>query len=55
MGKVHYLWVDWMKVLAMYFIIAGHLFVPGYKYIYVFSVPSFFILSGVLKAEPWEL
>lgn len=45
-----------MKVLAMYLIIAGHSFVPGYPYIYVFSVPSFFILSGFLfKREPWNV
>ena len=42
-------WIDWMKTLAMYFIIAGHCWVPGNKYIYVFSVPCFFILSGFLS------
>lgn len=26
-------WIDWMKTLAMYFIIAGHCWVPGNKYI----------------------
>ena len=41
-------WLDWMKTLAMFFIIAGHCCVSGYKYIYVFSVPCFFILSGFL-------
>ena len=45
-----------MKVLAMYLIIAGHCSVPGNLYVYVFSVPSFFILSGFLfKKEPWNL
>lgn len=42
-------WLDWMKVIAMYFIIAGHCWVPGNKYIYVFSVPCFFIISGFLS------
>lgn len=42
------LWLDWMKTLAMFFIIAGHCWVPGNKFIYVFSVPCFFILSGFL-------
>lgn len=56
MGKEHFIWIDWMKVLAMYLIIAGHCSVPGNLYIYVFSVPSFFILSGFLfKKEPWNL
>lgn len=54
MNKSRILWIDWLKVLAMYLIIAGHLSVPGNKYIYVFSVPSFFILSGFLfKKEAW--
>lgn len=42
------LWLDWMKTLAMFFIIAGHCWAPGNKFIYVFSVPCFFILSGFL-------
>ncbi len=55
MTKERYLWIDWMKVLAMYLIIAGHLGVPGNQFIYVFSVPSFFILSGFLfKKESWK-
>ena len=41
-------WIDWMKTLAMFLIVAGHCMVPGNKYIYVFSVPCFFILSGFL-------
>ncbi len=42
-------WIDWMKALAMYFIIAGHCWVPYNQYIYVFSVPCFFIISGYLS------
>ncbi|WP_366516844.1 acyltransferase family protein [uncultured Prevotella sp.] len=42
------IWVDWMKVLGMYFIIAGHFFPTGYTFIYIFSVPFFFLLSGFL-------
>lgn len=42
-------WVDWMKVISIYFIIAGHCWVPYNKYIYVFSVPCFFIISGFLS------
>lgn len=49
--KQRLVWLDWMKVLGMFFIIAGHCYVPGYKYIYVFSVPCFFILSGFLSKK----
>ena len=42
-------WLDWMKTLAIYLIIAGHCLVPGYEYIYVFSVPAFFMMSGFLS------
>lgn len=42
-------WIDWMKTIAMYSIVAGHCGVPGNKYIYAFSVPCFFILSGFLS------
>ena len=44
-------WFDWMKTLAIYFIIAGHCWVPGNEFIYVFSVPAFFILSGFLSKK----
>lgn len=37
-----------MKVIGMYFIIAGHIFPAGHEYIYVFSVPLFFVISGYL-------
>ena len=41
-------WIDWMKCIGMYFIILGHFFSIGYRYIYVFSVPLFFLISGFL-------
>lgn len=44
----HLYWIDWMKAIGMYFIIAGHIFLEGYEYIYVFSVPLFFLISGYL-------
>jgi len=47
------IWIDWMKVIGMYFIIAGHISPIGHEYIYVFSVPLFFVVSGFLcKYEP---
>ncbi len=42
------IWVDWMKVIGMYFIIAGHISPVWHEYIYVFSVPLFFLVSGFL-------
>lgn len=47
-------WLDWMKTLAIYLIIAGHCYVPGYKYVYVFSVPAFFIMSGFLSKREFS-
>ena len=35
----------------MYFIIAGHLFPIGYTYVYTFSVPLFFLISGFLYKQ----
>jgi len=49
--------IDWMKTLGMFFIIWGHLS-PEYikDGIYIFSVPSFFIISGFLfKPSEWRL
>ncbi len=48
MGKERIQWIDWMKVIGMYFIIAGHLFPIGYTYLYIFNVPIFFLISGFL-------
>ncbi len=42
-------WIDWMKVLGMYAIVWGHFFSTGYVYLYVFSVPVFFVISGFLS------
>ena len=49
--KQRFIWLDWMKVIGMYFIICGHLWVPYYLQIYTFSVPAFFIISGFLHKE----
>lgn len=51
--KSRFNFIDWAKYLGMYFIVLGHMNCPGNKIIYTFSVPLFFILSGVLeKSEP---
>lgn len=44
-------WLDTLKTMAIFLIIAGHCDVPGAKYIYVFSVPCFFIISGFLSKK----
>lgn len=41
-------WIDWMKTIGMYFIVLGHFFTTGFVYVYVFSVPLFFLISGFL-------
>ena len=48
MQQKRYVWIDWMKTMGMFFIISGHFFSVGHKYLYMFSVPLFFFLSGVL-------
>lgn len=48
MNRQRIFWIDWMKVIGMYLIITGHLFPVGYTFIYVFSVPLFFLISGFL-------
>ncbi len=44
----HIVWVDWMKVIGMYFIIVGHFFPVGNAFVYSFNVPLFFLISGFL-------
>ena len=41
-------WLDWMKVIGMYLIVYGHFSSYGHKFIYTFSVPLFFMISGFL-------
>lgn len=49
--KQRYIWIDWMKVIGLYFIILGHFFPPYKSYIYAFNVPLFFIISGFLTKK----
>lgn len=50
------LWLDWMKVLAIFSIIWGHFFSEGHLYLYVFNVQVFCVISGFLykKASNWK-
>lgn len=49
-------WLDWMKVLAIGAIVWGHFFSEGHRYLYVFSVQVFCIVSGFLyrRADNWR-
>lgn len=45
-------WIDWMKVITMFFVIWGHCFPELMSsFIYAFNVPAFFILSGFLTRK----
>ena len=48
MWRNRIIYIDWMKVIGMYFIILGHLFPVYDEYIYAFNVPLFFLISGLL-------
>ena len=54
MTKERKIWIDWMKVLGIFFIIWGHSFPPLMRdFIYAFNVPVFFMISGYLTySEP---
>lgn len=41
-------WLDWMKAIGMYLIVYGHYTSYGHEFIYTFSVPLFFVISGFL-------
>ena len=41
-------WIDWMKALGIYLIVLGHFYSYGGKFVYVFHVPLFFLISGFL-------
>lgn len=49
-------WLDWMKVLAIFSIVWGHFFSAGHLYLYVFSVQVFCVISGFLykKSPDWK-
>lgn len=42
-------WLDWMKAIGMALIVYGHFFSFFDIYVYVFSVPLFFLISGFLS------
>lgn len=44
-------WVDWMKAIGIYLVVLGHFYSVGEKFIYVFHVPLFFVISGFLNKK----
>ena len=50
------MWLDWMKVMAIFSIIWGHFFSEGDVYLYTFSVQVFCVISGFLykKSADWK-
>ena len=50
-----YEWIDWMKAIGMYFIVLGHFFAFCNKYVYVFNVPLFFLVPGILCKKESDL
>ena len=53
--KERLLWIDWMKSIGIYLIVLGHFFPCGSKYIYTFSVPLFFLVTGFLSKREADL
>lgn len=49
--KKRKVWIDWMKCIGMFCIVWGHLFPQGMTtFLYSFSVPLFFFISGYLTS-----
>ncbi len=48
---VRFNWLDWMKVIGICLIVYGHIFSFFSVYVYVFSVPLFFVISGFLSRQ----
>lgn len=46
--STRFVWLDWMKAIGIWLIVYGHFFSYYDIYVYVFSVPLFFIISGFL-------
>ena len=52
-----FVWVDWAKMLLIYFMVVGHFHPPliQSQFFYVFHMPAFFIISGYLyRPHDWK-
>lgn len=55
--SVRFAWVDWAKMLLIYFMVVGHFHPPliQSQFFYVFHMPAFFIISGYLyRPHDWK-
>ncbi len=43
------IYIDWMKIIGIYLVVAGHFFPIYNQYVYVVSAPLFFFISGFLS------
>lgn len=48
-------WIDWMKAIGISLIVYGHFFSLYDIYVYVFSVPLFFLISGFLTKQETDI
>lgn len=46
-----YEWIDWMKALGIYLVVLGHFYSVCEKFIYVFHIPLFLLISGLLTKK----
>ena len=53
-GGKRMVWIDWMKAIGIYLVVLGHFFSVGEKFLYVFHVPLFFLISGFLCKRETE-
>ena len=51
MGHNRLEWIDWMNIIGIYLVVLGHFYSVGEKFIYVFHVPLFFLISGFLSKK----
>jgi len=50
--KVRYFWIDYIKVLAIFAVVLGHMNTPFTSFIYSWHMPIFYMISGAfLKKE----
>lgn len=47
--RKRFVWIDWMKVIGITLVVFGHFHTSWAKYVYVFHVPLFFLISGMLS------
>ena len=48
-------WIDWMKAIGIYLVVLGHFYSYGEKFIYVFHIPLFFVISGFLNKKETDV